>query len=68
LVSFRGEEYDTFPSGDSRYEHLASYSRIFSGPIVEWAGRYVPGDEKLDGEELADWKLWYRIEVEEELA
>jgi hypothetical protein len=25
-------------------------------------GRFGPGDESLDAEELVDWRVWYRIE------
>jgi hypothetical protein len=62
VVSVGAVEFDFFPD-TTRTTSLPSYRRTFSGPPTDWAGRYVPGDEKHDQEDLRDWKIWYRVEV-----
>jgi hypothetical protein len=42
---------------------LASYRRAHVGPPELWLGRYGPKDEKLDLEDMGDWRIWYRIEL-----
>jgi hypothetical protein len=38
------------------------YRRVHLGEGGGLVGRFGPGDERLDTEELADWRVWYRIE------
>ena len=42
---------------------LARYRRFLGGAIQSWAGTWQPGDERDDPEALADWQLWYRIDL-----
>jgi len=53
-----GIEKDTFDPDDK----LCSYKRIFNGMSSSWRGNYGPGNEKIEFEDLGDWKIWYRIE------
>ena len=41
---------------------LCPYKRVFNGRPGEWLGAYGPDDDKIDPEDLGDWKLWYHIE------
>jgi hypothetical protein len=51
-------ERDTFDPDDN----LGSYTRTFSCPAKTWLGRYVPGDEAVDPEDVGHWQVSYRIE------
>ena len=51
-------EQDTFDPDDS----LGSYTRTFSCPAKTWLGRYLPGDEPVDPEDVGYWQVFYRIE------
>ena len=52
-----GKEIDLFDPDDE----LARYHREFAGDPAEWYGKYYPGDEYLDAEDVGDWAIWYRI-------
>ena len=52
-----GKEIDLFDPDDK----LARYHREFAGDPAEWYGKYYPGDEYLDAEDVGDWAIWYRI-------
>lgn len=45
-------------------DEFVRYERQFTGDPEEWAGEYGPDDEPDDPEAMADWRLWYRVEVE----
>lgn len=44
-------------------DEFVRYERRFTGSPTEWAGEYGPDDEPDDPEALADWRIWYTIEV-----
>ncbi len=52
-----GKEIDLFDPDDQ----LARYHREFTGNPAEWYGKYYPGDEYLDAEDVGGWAIWYRI-------
>lgn len=52
-----GKEIDLFDPDDK----LARYHREFAGDPAEWCGKYYPGDEYLDIEDVGDWAIWFRI-------
>ena len=52
-----GKEIDLFDPDDA----LARYHREFTGDPAEWYGKYYPGDEYLDTEDVGGWAIWYRI-------
>lgn len=52
-----GKELDLFDPEDK----LARYHREFAGDPAGWYGKYYPGDEYLDAEDVGDWAIWYRI-------
>lgn len=52
-----GKEIDLFDPDDA----LARYHREFTGDPAEWYGKYYPGDEYLDAEDVGGWAIWYRI-------
>ena len=52
-----GKEIDLFDPDDE----LARYHREFAGDPAQWYGKYYPGDEYLDAEDVGDWAIWYRI-------
>jgi len=45
-------------------DEFVRYERRFTGDPQEWAGEYGPDDEPDDPEAMADWRVWYRIEVD----
>ncbi len=55
--SISGKEIDLFDPDDE----LARYHREFAGDPTGWYGKYMPGDEYLDAENVGDWAIWYRI-------
>ena len=57
-IDVTGVELDTFDPDDN----LCRYRRVFSGAPATFLGSYGPGDEKIEAEDLGDWRLWYRIE------
>src|SRR5262249_55069228 len=57
-VEITGLELDTFDPDDE----LCPYRRVFNGPPESWLGSFGPGDEKIEPENLGDWRVWYRIE------
>lgn len=61
-ISAGGTEFDWLLFFTKR-DPMARYRRRFTGPISSWEGSYKPDDETDDPESLADWKLWYTIEV-----
>lgn len=56
-LTISGKEIDLFDPDDT----LQRYHRVFSGDPKQWYGEYRPGDEYLDGEDVGEWALWYRI-------
>ncbi|HEU5103689.1 MAG TPA: hypothetical protein VFU22_31955 [Roseiflexaceae bacterium] len=52
-----------FHTGPCGGGHTCYYRRTFKGKVKNWVGRYAPGDEKRDPENVGDWQLWYRIEA-----
>lgn len=56
-ISISGKEIDLFDPDDE----LARYHRDFTGDPADWYGKYYPGDEYLDAEDVGDWAIWYRI-------
>ncbi len=52
-----GKEIDLFDPDDE----LARYHREFAGDPAQWYGKYYPGDEYLDAEDVGGWAIWYRI-------
>jgi hypothetical protein len=57
-IEVTGVELDRFSADDE----LNPYRRIFDGPPGSWIGPYGPGDERIEPEDLGDWRIWYRIE------
>lgn len=57
-LEISGIEKDTFDPDDK----LCTYKRVFKGTPDSWMGSYGPGNEKVEFEDLGDWKVWYRIE------
>lgn len=57
-IELTGEEQDVTSANDE----LNPYRRIFRGPPATWLGSYGPGDERIEPEDLGDWRIWYRIE------
>lgn len=57
-VEILATEKDTFDPDDS----VGKYTRLFCAPAESWFGSYGPGDEPVDPEEAAAWRVWYRIE------
>lgn len=62
LVTLGGREHD-WTACEEKLDPYATYRRVFRGPVDSWAGEHGPGDEKRDPEELADWRVWLRIDV-----
>ncbi len=60
VISITGEELD-WPQCLNHNDKLARYVR--SIPIPKNTTKYTPDDEKNDPESLADWKVWYTVEV-----
>lgn len=56
-LTISGKEIDLFDPDDE----LGRYHREFSGDPAQWYGKYFPGDEFLDAEDVGDWAIWYRI-------
>ena len=56
-LTISGKEIDLFDPDDE----LARYHREFAGDPAEWYGKYYPGDEYLDAEDVGGWAVWYRI-------
>jgi hypothetical protein len=56
-VELSAVEVDRF-SHDETYQ---TYRRIHRG-TGGLTGRFGPGDEVLDTEDMPDWRVWYRIE------
>jgi len=59
IVELYGEELDRFGSNDQ----LVPYKRAFTGDPSNWVGRYQPGDEGKDPENLENWRVCYDIEA-----
>ncbi|WP_152039911.1 hypothetical protein [Salinigranum salinum] len=57
-VRIDGVEADTFDPDDT----VGSYTRVLSGPAIDWFGSYRPDDEHVDPEDMNAWQVWYRIE------
>ena len=57
-----GTELDSFFFFKKK-DHYARYQRTLSGSIASWAGEYQPDDEDKDPEKLADWEVWYEIQI-----
>ena len=57
-VELSAAEVDRFSENDA----YQTYRRVHRRSTAGFVGRYGPGDEKLDAEELADWRVWYTIE------
>lgn len=60
VVSITGEELD-WPACFNNNDPLTRYLRRI--PVPAQTTHYGPGDEPNDPESLADWQLWYNIEV-----
>lgn len=64
VLEVKGTELDRISPDD----RLTSYRRELTGPASEWAGTYSPWDEgsaqAADPEQLGDWRLAYRVEVD----
>lgn len=56
-IGISGKEIDFFDRNDD----LSRYYRSFRGDPKKWYGKYQPGDEYLDKENVGDWQVWYRI-------
>lgn len=59
-IVITGSEKDLFKPDDE----LKRYKRTFEGDPSTWAGSYFPYDEYEDIEDVGNWQVWYRIEVE----
>jgi|GEM_PF-218504 len=59
-IVITGRDVDFFTPDDE----LRRYRRTFKGNPSDWAGKYFPTDEYKDKEDVGDWEVWYRIEVE----
>ena len=46
----------------SRPDLFRPYRRVHTGGPARLIGRYGPGDEGIDPEEVGDWRVWYDIE------
>jgi hypothetical protein len=57
-IEVTGVELDTFDPDDD----LCRYRRVFLGAPETFLGSYAPSDDKIDSEDLGDWRVWYRIE------
>jgi hypothetical protein len=57
-LKIRGMERDFLDPDD----HLVVFHRNFSCDPDQWIKQYMPGDEKVDPEDLEYFQLWYRIE------
>jgi hypothetical protein len=57
-IRINAMERDTFDPDDN----LGSYTRTFSCAAETWLGRYEPGDELVDPENVGYWQVSYRIE------
>jgi hypothetical protein len=51
-------ELDRFDPDDL----LGKYTRVLSGPTDTWFGRYGPGNQVVDPEDMIDWRIWYCVE------
>jgi hypothetical protein len=60
VVSITGEELD-WPACFNNHDPLTRYLRRI--PVPAQTTQYGPGDEPHDPEALADWKVWYTVEV-----
>jgi len=60
VVSLTGEELD-WPTCLDKNDQLSRYLRRIPVPLQ--TTRYAPDDELSDPESLADWKVWYTVEV-----
>lgn len=56
-IGISGKEIDFFDRNDD----LSRYYRFFRGDPNKWYGKYQPGDERFDKENVGDWQVWYRI-------
>jgi len=56
-IKITGRELDKYDPDDD----LNRYSRVFGGDLKKWYGKYYPGDEYHDKEDVGDWQVWYRI-------
>ena len=56
-IKIAGRELDKYDPDDD----LNRYSRVFGGDMKKWYGKYYPGDEYHDKEDVGDWQVWYRI-------
>jgi hypothetical protein len=56
-ITMSGKEIDLFTKDDP----YTRYNRVFTGDPNEWVGKYMPGDEYRDAEDLGDWAVWYEI-------
>lgn len=57
-VELTAVERDTL----SRDDKFNEYRRVHTGPPETWIGRFGPGDEEVEPEDVGDWRVWYRIE------
>ena len=57
VIGIAGKEVDWF----GRDDKFRRYFRSFIGNPTKWYGKYQPGDEYRDKENVGDWQLWYRI-------
>lgn len=60
VVSITGEELD-WPACFDNNDQLARYLRRI--PVPTKTTSYAPDDELSDPESLAEWKVWYTVEV-----
>ncbi len=59
-ISISGQELD-WPACFDHHDKMTRYVRTISVPTT--TTKYTPDDEKNDPESLADWKVWYTVEV-----
>lgn len=57
-VELSAVEVDTF----SRDDQFEPYRRVHRREAGGLTGAFGPGDERIDPEDLSDWRVWYRIE------
>ncbi len=63
-LQITGSEADSLFGITLSRDPMARYRRVLRGPVSGWAGSYGPSDEEGgDLEDLADWKLWFTVEV-----